>query len=495
MVRQMKPAILMAVLLLALTACKKATESPIGSFDEYQAGDSSGFSSTKEIKGFYFKAATNSKLTTDYTGTISGTTITVQLANSTTRTALVPEFAFKGKSIQVGSTEQVSGSTANDFSSTLTYTLTAFDGTTTDYTASVYSGSPSSPSITLASGATSTSTKAVTVTLSAQDDDGVVGYYLSETNTAPLASASGWTTVTTTASYSGTASFTLSNSDATKTVYAWFKDSLGNVSDSANDTIALSLPKALSAFGFTTANNSSLKADATGSIAGTTVTVTARVPHHPTLTPTFTHSGTSVTVGGTAQTSGTSSQDFTSAVSYAVSDTDGGSASYSVSVTVSPPIPDTGQTTSYTTTSGEDNDYNTSNQPSYTDNGNSTVTDEVTGLIWQQCSAGLSGTNCATGTATTYTWANASSYCTNNTAGLTGSGWRLPTVTELAYLVRNEGSAPTINTTAFPAMVSHFYWSSTTYALDSTSAWIVYFGSGYVYSNVKTSYYYVRCVR
>ncbi|MCP3683231.1 MAG: DUF1566 domain-containing protein, partial [bacterium] len=45
-------------------------------------------------------------------------------------------------------------------------------------------------------------------------------------------------------------------------------------------------------------------------------------------------------------------------------------------------LPDTGQTISYTDTFGEDSDYSI-NTPTYTDNGD-TVTDEVTGLIWQK---------------------------------------------------------------------------------------------------------------
>ena len=50
-------------------------------------------------------------------------------------------------------------------------------------------------------------------------------------------------------------------------------------------------------------------------------------------------------------------------------------------------LPDTGQTTSYTATFGEDNDY-TINVPSFTDNGNGTITDNVTGLMWQQGDSG-----------------------------------------------------------------------------------------------------------
>lgn len=46
-------------------------------------------------------------------------------------------------------------------------------------------------------------------------------------------------------------------------------------------------------------------------------------------------------------------------------------------------LPDSGQTTSYTGTFGEDSDDNI-NPPFYTDNGNGTVTDNVTGLTWQE---------------------------------------------------------------------------------------------------------------
>ena len=45
------------------------------------------------------------------------------------------------------------------------------------------------------------------------------------------------------------------------------------------------------------------------------------------------------------------------------------------------PVPDTGQTQSYTTTFGEDADY-TINPHSYTDLGNGIVRDNVTGLEW-----------------------------------------------------------------------------------------------------------------
>ena len=91
------------------------------------------------------------------------------------------------------------------------------------------------------SGASSTTSTSVTLTLSAADNVGVTGYYASETSTTPSANASGWTSVTSTTSYSASVSFALSSGSATKTVYVWFKDAAGNVSASASDSITLTV--------------------------------------------------------------------------------------------------------------------------------------------------------------------------------------------------------------------------------------------------------------
>lgn len=50
-------------------------------------------------------------------------------------------------------------------------------------------------------------------------------------------------------------------------------------------------------------------------------------------------------------------------------------------------LPDTGQTRKYSSSMGEDADYSL-NPPSLTVNPNSTVTDNVTGLMWQQADGG-----------------------------------------------------------------------------------------------------------
>ncbi len=96
---------------------------------------------------------------------------------------------------------------------------------------------PTNPSITINSGASSTASSSVTLSLSALDDGGVTGYYLSQTSSTPSSSASGWTSVTSTTSYSGSVSHTLTGGSGLKTVYVWFQDSAGNVSSEANDSI------------------------------------------------------------------------------------------------------------------------------------------------------------------------------------------------------------------------------------------------------------------
>ena len=61
----------------------------------------------------------------------------------------------------------------------------------------------------------------------------------------------------------------------------------------------------------------------------------------------------------------------------------------------------TGQTTSYET--GDDGTHQAGTTKNYTDNTDETIKDNITGITWQKCSAGLSGANCTIGSATTYT--------------------------------------------------------------------------------------------
>jgi formylglycine-generating enzyme len=91
----------------------------------------------KEITAFSFTDATNSALSSDVTATISGTNITAAVPFGTDVTALVAAFTITGPSVTVESATQVSGTTTNDFSSAVTYTVTAVDSSTEDYVVSV----------------------------------------------------------------------------------------------------------------------------------------------------------------------------------------------------------------------------------------------------------------------------------------------------------------------------------------------------------------------
>jgi hypothetical protein len=157
---------------------------------------------------------------------------------------------------------------------------------------------------------------------------------------------------------------------------------------------------------------------------------------------------------------------------------------------------------------GQDGDYNI-NPMSFTDNGNGTVTDNNTGLMWQKCSIGQNNDAACSGTASIYNWYRASGTysATYNPTSLDVCGslvlgsysdWRLPAKKELItivdYAIPYPG--PTIRTVYFPNTKSSDYWSSTTYAGGPVNAWGVDFGDGGVYGYGK--YFdglYVRCVR
>jgi hypothetical protein len=127
-------------------------------------------------------------------------------------------------------------------------------------------------------------------------------------------------------------------------------------------------------------------------------------------------------------------------------------------------LPDTGQTSSYTTTFGEDHDYSI-NTPSYTNNGNGTITDNVTGLMWQQVDGGE------------MTFENAITYCNNLALG-GFSGWRLPTPIEAFSILNHQNSNPAINTTFFTSTAAEYWWTSVYENNSTTKVWCTNAGGG-----------------
>ena len=122
------------------------------------------------------------------------------------------------------------------------------------------------------------------------------------------------------------------------------------------------------------------------------------------------------------------------------------------------------------------------------------VLDKVTGLEWQGCLSGQSGSDCA-GSNDTYSWQNALSYCD----GLTWADfddWRLPDRYELHSIVDCSKIDPAIDDDAFPGTPSSIFWSLSTYQDTSSYAWYVEFLYGDVRPIAsKASAFPVRCVR
>ncbi len=117
----------------------------------------------------------------------------------------------------------------------------------------------------------------------------------------------------------------------------------------------------------------------------------------------------------------------------------------------------------------------------FVDNGDGTVTDNCTGLIWQQATGDTSGDQQITGD-DEVSWQEAPQYCEN--LELAGhDDWRLPNVRELLSLVDYGLRDPAI-ASVFSAN-SSWYWSSTSGSSHPVHAWCVDFNYGYVNVDYK----------
>ena len=117
----------------------------------------------------------------------------------------------------------------------------------------------------------------------------------------------------------------------------------------------------------------------------------------------------------------------------------------------------------------------------FIDDGNGTIADTETGLMWQKERA-----------PETYTWQDALKYCEG--LDLAGhSDWRLPNVRELQSIVDYGRWNPAIDP-VFGA-VSSWYWSSSADVYNPDVAWLVNFSDGNVADDGKAHDNYVRAVR
>jgi hypothetical protein len=153
---------------------------------------------------------------------------------------------------------------------------------------------------------------------------------------------------------------------------------------------------------------------------------------------------------------------------------------------------------------GQDGHYRSpARQHNYSFEGDGTVVDEVTGLTWERCTAGLEGDDCAGGSVLTGPWEGGVYYCDDLELG-GYDDWRLPSAHELALLFDYEGVGSAIDPAAFPNTVTGdpYFWSADEYVYDwgciGTCYWTVNFqaiGSGPTVGpeDMATSWY-GRCV-
>jgi hypothetical protein len=184
------------------------------------------------------------------------------------------------------------------------------------------------------------------------------------------------------------------------------------------------------------------------------------------------------------------------------------------------PIARTGQNTCFDTAgaivscsgSGHDGESQSGAARSYIDNGDGTITDEVTGLMWEK----FSDNGSIHDRDTTYTWANGISskiFDLNYDGGFAGyEDWRMPTIRELKTLTDYGKPTPSIDdvftagcvpgcdgTTCScspPTNVSLAYWSSTDAGLSGANptAYSLPFDGG-VNRDFRTNSLFVRAVR
>jgi hypothetical protein len=156
---------------------------------------------------------------------------------------------------------------------------------------------------------------------------------------------------------------------------------------------------------------------------------------------------------------------------------------------------------------GQDGELKKGIAPSFTDNGDGTITDNNTGLMWEKLSDDGSIHDYDEGL---YTWEEAFSVKIaelNSTSFAGHNDWRLPNLNELET-IRNLGTqSPAVNSIFKTACtfdctvltcsctVDDAYWTSTTYVLDEISAWTVYFDDGDTYASGKDIENFVRAVR
>ena len=159
---------------------------------------------------------------------------------------------------------------------------------------------------------------------------------------------------------------------------------------------------------------------------------------------------------------------------------------------------------------GQDGELQTGTYRSYVDNGDGTITDTATGLMWEKLSddTGIHDKD------NVYTWANAFNYkiATLNQEAFAGHrDWRVPNVTELQSIIDYGTSGPAVsaafntgcvqwctvlNCSCTLGATTFSFWSSTAWRPQANYVMSVFFYNGVVdRTTAPTQAFHVRAVR
>lgn len=133
----------------------------------------------------------------------------------------------------------------------------------------------------------------------------------------------------------------------------------------------------------------------------------------------------------------------------------------------------------------------------FQDNGDGTISDQKTHLMWQKCVVGQTGTECY-GEPEQLTWIDAfnKAAALNSTGSTTYNDWRMPNIKELSTLIERSCLYPSIDLTAFPNTESNQkLWSSTTLVGNPSYVINIAFTNGTIESSSKGSTRPLRLVR
>ena len=274
----------------------------------------------KEIMSFFFSSP-------PATGVVDqgAKTITVGVPAGTGVSSLAASFTTTGARVTVGGTEQISGQTQNDFTSPVTYVVTAEDGTTSAYVVTVTVAPPPSAEKAItsfsflhpaAAGKIDQDTKTVTIPVPHGTDVSSLIAVYSATGTRVTVDDTEQASGVTINDFTDPLTYVVTAEDGSEARYT------------VTVAPAPGSEKAIISF-------SILIPPAEGTIDPAAKMIRVRLPEGTALSglvATFATTGAEVKVNGTVQVSGVTVNDFNGTVSYVVTAEDGSTATWSVRV-------------------------------------------------------------------------------------------------------------------------------------------------------------------